>query len=179
VAVADLVRDYVRPLAQTMFPDIVGVGDASEFFAFTVRYNASGDARYNNGDVKLAEHRDASVVTLNLNLNTPEEFASGGLDGSSLYFVDTDDPSVRHSVALAPGEALLHRGNLRHAALPLTGTGMRENLIIWLFGEDGWVREMPYAEDEQLSATQRWQPTSRGEHGHRQHDALADSKVGL
>ena len=78
VAVTEFVNDYVRPLAQTLFPGMVGSDDASDFFAFTIKYDTSGG-------VKLAEHRDASVVTLNVNLNTPEEFASGDLKGSSLF----------------------------------------------------------------------------------------------
>ena len=107
--------------------------------------------------MKLAEHRDASVVTLNVNLNTPEEFASGDLKGSSLYFVDAHNSSRRHFVALEPGGALFHRGSLRHAALPLTGRGVRQNIIIWLFGQDGWVREMPLREEERLGPEERWQ----------------------
>ena len=67
-------------------------------FAFTIKYDTSGG-------VKLAEHRQRSVVTLNVNLNTPEEFASGDLKGSSLYFVDAHNSSRRHFVALEPGGA--------------------------------------------------------------------------
>ena len=126
-----------------------GPGDASEYFAFTIQYNVSG------GDTSLAEHRDASVATLNLNLNTPEEFE--GLAGSQLYFVvDAGDGGVKRTVALKPGGALLHRGSLRHAATPLTGWGLRHNLIIWLFGKGGYVRAAEYAEADRLTAAERW-----------------------
>ena len=108
----------MRPLARALFPARVGAGDAREFFAFTVRYRAGGD-------VALREHRDASVATLNLNLNAPgEEYG-----GSTLYFVEPPDGgggsdgegggARRHTVAFAPGDALLHLGALRHAARPV------------------------------------------------------------
>ena len=150
VFMEELVANFVRPIAETIFPDIVGPGDASEFLAFTVLYNAS-----KTGDVKLAEHRDASVVTMNLNLNTIDDFTSGRLEGSSLNFVDADNPGQRHLVPVMPGHALFHRGSLRHAASALQ-SGIRENLIIWLFGKDGWVREMTYEEHARLTPRQRW-----------------------
>ena len=71
------------------------------------------------------------------------------------YFVDEFDPSVRHTVEFTPGMALIHKGSLRHAALPIR-TGRRENLIVWLFGEDGVVRVAPYAESEQMGIAERW-----------------------
>jgi hypothetical protein len=74
-------------------------------------------------DVALAEHRDASVATLNLNLNTAgaareggEGDAGGGARsflGSELYFVDEDDPAVHHTVRFEPGMALLVHSDLR------------------------------------------------------------------
>lgn len=139
-----LVDEYVRPLARMLFSDIVRPGDDSEQFAFTVQYEPDKDA-------KLAEHRDASVVTLNMNLNTPSE----SFGGSALDFVDPHDPKTRHTVEFTPGIALIHRGSLRHAALPIT-KGVRENLIVWLFGEDGYVREAPYPEAQRLSVKERW-----------------------
>ena len=42
VAVTEFVNDYVRPLAQTLFPGMVGSDDASDFFAFTIKYDTSG-----------------------------------------------------------------------------------------------------------------------------------------
>ena len=63
-------------------------------------------------DATLAEHRDASVVTLNLNLNAPGE----GYGGSALAFQDAREPSARHTVEFTPGMALIHEGALRHAA---------------------------------------------------------------
>ena len=139
-----MVDAYVRPLGRMLFADLVGAGDDIEHFAFTVRYRPDEDAT-------LAEHRDASVVTLNLNLNAPGE----GYGGSALAFQDAREPSARHTVEFTPGMALIHQGALRHAALPIEH-GARENLIVWLFGADGYVRAAPRAEAEWLSLEERW-----------------------
>lgn len=142
-----LVDEMVRPLGRTLFPDLIGADDDVEQFAFTVRYQP-------DQDTQLAEHRDASVVTLNLNLNAPGE----GFGGSAIYFLDPH--GNRHTVGFTPGMALIHLGSLRHAALPIHH-GERENLIVWLFGADGYVRAAPYAESERLTPTQRWGDESR------------------
>ena len=158
-----LIDQFVRPLASTFFPADIGRGDTVERLAFTVRYR-SGE------DVALAEHRDASVVTLNLNLNTQDETYGG----SELYFVPQllDDETAagqqkqqqqqqqqqQQRLAFGPGQMLLHRGALRHAALPIEA-GERTNLIIWMFGEGGDVRVAPYPPEQQLTARQRWRPT--------------------
>ena len=139
-----LVDAYVRPLGRMLFAELVGAGDDVEQFAFTVRYRPDEDAT-------LAEHRDASVVTLNLNLNAPGE----GYGGSALTFQDAREPSARHTVEFTPGMALIHQGALRHAALPIEH-GARENLIVWLFGADGYVRAAPRPEAERLSLEERW-----------------------
>ena len=139
-----LVDAYVRPLGRMLFAELVGAGDDVEHFAFTVRYRPDEDAT-------LAEHRDASVVTLNLNLNAPGE----GYGGSALAFQDAREPSARHTVEFTPGMALIHQGALRHAALPIEH-GARENLIVWLFGADGYVRAAPRPETERLSLEERW-----------------------
>ena len=139
-----LVDAYVRPLGRMLFAELVGAGDDVEQFAFTVRYRPDEDAT-------LAEHRDASVVTLNLNLNAPGE----GYGGSALAFQDAREPSARHTVEFTPGMALIHQGALRHAALPIEH-GARENLIVWLFGAGGYVRAAPRPEGERLSLEERW-----------------------
>ena len=139
-----LVDAYVRPLGRMLFAELVGAGDDVDHFAFTVRYRPDEDAT-------LAEHRDASVVTLNLNLNAPGE----GYGGSALAFQDAREPSARHTVEFTPGMALIHQGALRHAALPIEH-GARENLIVWLFGAGGYVRAAPRPEAERLSLEERW-----------------------
>lgn len=58
---------------------MVGEGDDCEYFTFTIRCNTEED-------LELKEHRDASVITLNINPNLPEET----YDGSSLYLVNDE-----------------------------------------------------------------------------------------
>lgn len=159
--VSGMVQEYARPIAAMLFPDTLRHSDTTESFVFTIRYKAGED-------VSLAEHRDASVATLNLNLNVDINEASNEnwsarqgsesvdqYSGSELQFVDEDDPSVHHTVRFEPGMAILHKGSLRHAAKPIE-TGERQNLIIWLFGDDGQVRIAPYETSEQMSVAERW-----------------------
>ena len=116
-----MISELLGPLAQTFFPENIGRGDYDKFHAFTVRYKGGED-------VKLNLHRDASIGTLNLNLNAPEDW----FGGSDLYFYDrkeaytitkgrydeidtlTDeflaDESKKHVVSFESGMALLHLG---------------------------------------------------------------------
>jgi hypothetical protein len=139
------VDTYLRPLGRMFFQNYIGPGDDSSTYAFTIRYQP-------NKDTNLNEHSDASAVTINMNLNLPEE----AYEGSSLYFVGEDDE--RHEFTFAPGMALLHRGLHRHAALPIE-SGERHNMVMWLFGDHGYVRFAPYEEKEQISVTERWSKT--------------------
>merc|ERR1719379_907476 len=137
-----LIDRYVRPLCEMFFPEIVGAGDASSFYAFTVRYRADEDRT-------LAEHRDASVATLNVNLNLPgEEYT-----GSDLLFVDLD--GSRKPVRFAPGVAVVHRGSHLHQALQIE-SGVRTNLVIWLHAKHGVVRIVDYEPWDQLQPEDRW-----------------------
>jgi hypothetical protein len=141
-------------MAAMLFPGALRHSDTTESFTFTIRYK-------HGEDMSLAEHRDASVATLNLNLNTP----GGDYDavrGSELYFVDENDPTLRYNVSFGePGMALLHKGALRHAARTIEG-GERHNLIVWLFGRNGEVRVAPYQVADQMGVTERWQRLAGG-----------------
>ena len=136
-----LIQSHLRPLSETLFPESVGSDDAKDHFAFTVRYKLGED-------LELKEHRDASVLTINLCLGQP------GFKGSELYFVDPTT-GERKYLEHKPGAILIHRGGLRHSALPLK-RGSRTNLIVWLFGEDGYVRDAEYGPEERMTPSQRW-----------------------
>merc|ERR1739841_57665 len=133
-----------------LFTDRVGCGDDVEYFAFTIRYDGSdddamsdeyldGDANKPKRDFELKEHRDASVVTLNINLNLPEE----GYGGSEVYFreypsegstTSADDREDGGVVSFTPGMAIIHLGAHRHGSLPIStsdgtkSSGKRYNL---------------------------------------------------
>lgn len=90
-------------------------------------------------------------------MNLPDEEWTG----SSLYFVD---PSTgeKNYVSFELGEAIVHRGAMPHAALPIT-SGTRSNLVMWLYGPGMMFnRSAAYNAEEQLSRAQRWtKPTTR------------------
>lgn len=167
-----LASDYLRPLGRSLFPEFAGdVNDDAKHYAFTIQYgvdekvapsspNATTatttvDAITAATDLDLKEHSDASLYTLNINLNLPDEDYSG----SSLYFSTNqqkaDDTNSLSEVTFEPGTALLHRGMTKHGARPLEG-GKRNNLVIWLHGVDGYVRVAPYPQGERLSLYERW-----------------------
>jgi hypothetical protein len=148
----ELVETYIRPIGRTLFSEYISSNkDDGETYAFTIRYK-------HGEDVALSEHSDASLYTLNVNLNLPHE----NYQGSSLYFVD--ESGAHHNVTMKPGMALLHRGMTRHASLPIEGEGERTNMIVWLFGDNGYVRIAPYEPQERLSRQQRWTKTKHPKH---------------
>ncbi|CAB9524671.1 Inherit from bactNOG: 2og-fe(ii) oxygenase [Seminavis robusta] len=163
-----LVDEFVRPLLRMLFPQLTSrhhPEDDCESYAFTIRYHPEED-------MELKEHSDASVYTININLNLAETTTSNRdnnqkkstqqqstrpseqYKGSSLYFLDPVTGSQRH-VSFAPGTAVLHRGLIRHAALPIQ-EGERHNLVIWLFGRHGYVRFGEYPKIERLTVADRW-----------------------
>ena len=149
-----LVDDYIRPLGRMLFPEYIGSTDDESSYAFSIHYSVTANDS-NSSDVKLEEHSDASVVTMNINLNLPED---GEYSGSELVFLDDDQRM--HEVELQPGMVVIHRGLHRHLAKEIA-TGTRHQLIIWLFGKDGYVRFAPYEKEEQMSVEERWGDRSR------------------
>jgi len=159
-SMAYLSRRYLRPLGQLLYPYLISTGDADEHYAFMVRYKLGEDTQ-------LAEHADASVLTLNANLGLPA--SQGGFKGGRLAFRGTrfiDEAPQKMAAAhvsfdaMEPGEGLLHLGGHYHAALPIE-SGERVNLIVWLHGKYEVVRVAPYKQEEQLSAKERWTAFSR------------------
>ena len=172
-----LTRRFVRPLGQLLYPWLIAHGDADEHYAFVVKYKLGED-------VSLAEHADASVLTLNVNLGV-RGFTGGSLGFRGTRWVDAKPQEVAEShvdfADFSPGEAILHMGGQYHSAKPIE-SGERANLILWLHGPHGVVRFAPHDEAERLSASQRWQAfeAERGERsfeqaiagGRSQHDEL-------
>ena len=170
----EIINRVVRPVGRMLFPDRVGCNDDVEYFAFTIQYDGSdddddgsnGNEKANSKDFELKEHRDASVVTLNINLNLPDE---EGYHGSEVYFrgypseESTNNKHDGGSVRFSPGMSIIHLGAHRHGSLPISASsssthrsGKRYNLVIWLFGEHGDVRIAPYEKEEQMNVIQRW-----------------------
>ena len=162
-----LTRRFLRPLGQMLYPTLIGHGDADEHYGFAVRYKRGED-------VSLAEHTDASVLTLNANLGY-RGFSGGAVAFGGLRFLKgpeeaeaaraveahsaaADSSAAEATVDFAqfePGEAILHLGSHYHSALPID-SGERANLIVWLMGRHDVVRVAPHEEADRLSAAQRW-----------------------
>ncbi|KAK4315246.1 hypothetical protein Pmani_013519 [Petrolisthes manimaculis] len=112
--------DYLTPLTRLLYPDCGG-DQLDSHKAFIVTYRQGQD-------VDLAYHYDNAEVTLNVALN-------GDYQEGELYFgamrteEDYNTRRLGYTHHLAHG--LLHRGQQRHGALPIT-EGVRYNLIMWL-----------------------------------------------
>lgn len=169
-AMRHLAHRYGRPLSQMAFPSSVGLRDADEHYGFVVRYRPGEDE-------SLAEHADASVATINVNL--ADGFRGGRLTFKGTRFVDADPRNAPAAAVdfedFAPGEALLHLGGHYHAAEPIQ-QGERTNMVLWLMGEHGVVRVAPYERGERgrttplrrwggAEASGRWEALLRGEDG--------------
>ena len=149
-----LTARYVRPMAQMLFPDLVGPADALEHYGFVVRYKLGED-------LELAEHTDASVVTLNVCLG--KDFEGGELTFKGTRMVDNRPKEVPpKQLRITPGMAIIHRGGQYHSAKPLV-SGERINMIVWLHGAHGVVRVAPHSPEGQTTAATRWQDAS-GDH---------------
>ncbi|GAB3485220.1 2OG-Fe(II) oxygenase [Marinomonas epiphytica] len=136
-----LLNDYMRPIARLLFPEIMGYD--TQTFGFSINYKPTTDT-------SLRPHTDASSVTLNININLPDELFTG----SAVDFYESRTGHMK-SIDFTPGSAMIHRGNVAHAARPIT-SGERTNLVLWLYGDRG-VIPMPGTPREPLDAKIRWQ----------------------
>ena len=153
----EIIDRVVRPVGRMLFPDRIGCGDDMEYFAFTIRYDGVDDEYHvdrdervdgdgeqiahdeidSDGptrDFELKEHRDASIVTLNINLNLPEEMFAGSevffrkFPSNDEHADDRWDIPIRGggegddvgTVRFSPGMAIVHLGAHRHGSLPIS-----------------------------------------------------------
>jgi len=139
---------YMRPIGRLLFPEIMGYD--GQTFGFSIHYQAT------TTDTSLRLHTDASAVTLNVNLNLPDE----DYTGSAVHFYDAYTGRVTEEI-FTPGTALFHRGNVAHAAQPIT-SGERSNFVFWLYGDHGQIpsynKTMPTATPQQRWAVPTTQP---------------------
>ena len=136
----DLMDHFMRPVARLLFPDAFGFD--SQTFGFSIQWQAGKDT-------DLRPHTDASAVTLNINLNLPDEEFSG----SAVRFVDPRS-GKQQSLTFEPGTALIHHGSVPHASEPITN-GERRNFVLWLYGEQGQI-PLHGASQQAVSAQERW-----------------------
>ncbi|KAM7279418.1 hypothetical protein ACFE04_006552 [Oxalis oulophora] len=128
-----LVDQYISPIAKVFYPEVGGTSLDSHH-GFIVEY---GEGK----DTDLGFHVDDAEVTLNVCLG--KQFSGG-----DLYFRGTRcDKHVNTSklqeeifdYAHVPGQAVLHRGRLRHGVRATT-SGRRINLLVWC--KSSFFREM-------------------------------------
>jgi len=134
----EILNTYMRPISRLLFPEIIGYD--TQTFGFSIYYEP-------NTDSSIRPHTDASAVTLNINL-PGEEFTGSEVD---FYHPYTGDIK---SLTFKPGTAMLHRGNIAHAAKPIT-SGERTNFVLWLYGERGRLPAQG-APRIPVDAKQRW-----------------------
>jgi len=119
----------------------------------TLRLGGARIVRYDAavGQVELGFHRDFLLLTANIALNPPTEFTEGG---TIVEAISSTDP-----IRLEQGHALLHPGDVRHAANPIT-SGKRYVLVLFIL--DASDRGIPhdrylaeYGERAMMSACQQ------------------------
>jgi len=136
----DMLDSYMRPIARMLFPEIMGYD--TQTFGFSIHYQP-------NTDNAIRPHTDASSVTLNINLNLPNE----AFTGSTVDFFDIST-GQKQGIAFKPGTAMIHRGSVVHAAHPIT-SGQRTNFVLWLYGDRG---QLPPQDTQRptIEAAKRW-----------------------
>ena len=136
----EILNTYMRPISRMLFPEVMGF--ETQTFGFSIYYEP-------NTDSSIRPHTDASAVTLNININLPgEEFT-----GSQVDFYHPYTGNIK-SLTFKPGTAMLHRGNIAHAAKPIT-SGERTNFVLWLYGDRGRLPAQG-APRIPVDAKQRW-----------------------
>ena len=135
-----LMERYMRPISRLLFPDVVGFD--TQTFGFSIQWQPETDT-------SLRAHTDASAVTLNINLNLPDEH----FEGSGVRFFDRQTRQIRE-LSFAPGTALIHHGGVPHETIPIT-EGERSNFVLWLYGDNG--QTPPFGTVQKtISAQDRW-----------------------
>ena len=150
-------RDFISPIMEMIYPEYIARGDTCDNYPFTVDYRKDASKDF---DVDLKRHRDSSLATLNVCLGY--KFTDGNLkfwgDNQTHCCPNCqsyDDSKGDGEIKMTPGLSILHKGGHMHAALPIT-SGHRVNLILWMYGEGGYVRNGKYPPSLQTTALDRW-----------------------
>lgn len=111
------VKDYISQIASYLFDDMT-TKDIN--IAFIAKYDANG------GQVKLEPHHDASTYTMNIALNSSNEYTGGGV-----RFINKHRNGSIKEIPL--GYCLLHPGRVthKHEGLPIT-SGKRYIMVSFI-----------------------------------------------
>lgn len=113
---------YLNPVAELLYPDWGG-GKLDSHKVFTVQYEPSKDT-------DLSYHYDNAEVTLNIALSPKDSYKGGNIYFGSMR-MEEDTSSEHAEYQHEPTFGVMHRGQHKHGALPVTH-GERCNLIIWM-----------------------------------------------
>jgi hypothetical protein len=118
----------IYPLLRMQFKDYLPPGDAAYKLrvadGFVVKYDAEG-----GGQSELKPHRDGSVLSFNIALNSAEEFEGGG----------TWFQSLNDAVKIDQGQMVSHASGVLHGGHAIT-SGKRYILVAFVIleGYDSW-----------------------------------------
>lgn len=138
-----LSSNIFQPLARLLFSEFVSSLDLMEHYSFIVRYKPGMDRN-------LTSHTDHSSITFNVCLENT-------MDEKVLYFNKRVHSNVDQRIARdqptlvslsSPGLALIHLGQHEHGVLRVHGE--RTQMVLWMYGKDGYVRVAPYENHEIL-----------------------------
>ena len=148
--VRNLLLQRIFPWIREAYLSQVKNGDELELYAYDslfIRYNATeananiNASSENFGAVGAGQplHRDLGYVSVNIMLNSQEEFIGGGTFFedqvfpllTSEYQYNTTMQTIQPLKPLGPGHALAHFSNKRHAGAA-THAGVRDILVIFL-----------------------------------------------
>lgn len=117
---ATLRRDYLQPLARSLFPQNSDI-HLDSHRAFVVKYKMGED-------VDLGLHFDNAEVTLSVALSPESDF-----EGGELLFSSFHNGKLKHEFDYEhkQGQGVFHLGSKLHQALPIE-EGERWNLVFWM-----------------------------------------------
>lgn len=154
--VRSLLLNRIYPWIRAAYLSQVKNGDELELYVYDsllIRYNATeanadfdnnNDDQMNLGGVGAGQplHRDLGYVSVNIMLNSQDEFEGGGtfFEDQLLPLLSSDNQcNEMHTMQplkpLGPGHALAHYSNSRHAGAA-THAGARDILVIFLAAKD-------------------------------------------
>lgn len=135
-----LMDKYMRPISRLLFPEVVWYD--TQTFWFSIQ-------RQVDMDTSLRLHSDASSVTMNVNLNLPDE----EFEGSQVDFHNSHTWKMNR-LSFRPGLAIIHRGHIAHVAQAIT-KWKRTNFVFWLYW-DGMSIPRYHGTNLDLSPQDRW-----------------------
>jgi len=172
----ELLRNKVYPLIRDAF-DSSDLNDDVESLRFCVydsliiRYNATEANSGMGPDIVVGAgqplHRDLGLVSVNIMLNSDEDFFGGGTAFENQFSDNVDSPAPLKPVG--PGHALSHLSSERHAGARTT-KGVRDILVMFITATN--IHPSAQSSAPRLERCARLKATARGESSSRFENAM-------